>query len=90
MNRLRIRLFAHLSSQEIGFFDCVRTGELMNRLSEVCLVLMWLNNELALPRQIAGDRNAEQGSCRKGASMALRCQKPCADYWIAVLQISMS
>lgn len=35
MNRLRVRLFAHLSSQEIGFFDRVRTGELMNRLAEV-------------------------------------------------------
>ena len=37
MNRLRVRLFGHLSSQEIGFFDRVRTGELMNRLSEVQL-----------------------------------------------------
>ena len=35
MNRLRVRLFAHLAGQEIGFFDRVRTGELMNRLAEV-------------------------------------------------------
>ncbi|KAK9807462.1 hypothetical protein WJX73_010304 [Symbiochloris irregularis] len=34
MNRLRVRLFSHLAMQEIGFFDRVRTGELMNRLSE--------------------------------------------------------
>eukprot|EP00884_Botryococcus_braunii_P016113 jgi/Botrbrau1/3185/Bobra.37_2s0015.1 len=31
---LRNRLFARLINQEIGFFDRVRTGELMNRLSE--------------------------------------------------------
>lgn len=37
MNRLRVRLFSHLATQEIGFFDRVRTGELMNRLSEVWL-----------------------------------------------------
>ena len=35
MWRVRKRLFSQLSLQEIGFFDCVRTGELMNRLSEV-------------------------------------------------------
>ena len=35
MWRVRKRLFCQLSLQEIGFFDCVRTGELMNRLSEV-------------------------------------------------------
>lgn len=35
MCRLRSRLFGHLMSQEIGFFDRIRTGELMNRLSEV-------------------------------------------------------
>ncbi|KAK9862646.1 hypothetical protein WJX84_007363 [Apatococcus fuscideae] len=34
MCRLRSRLFGHLMSQEIGFFDRIRTGELMNRLSE--------------------------------------------------------
>mmetsp|Transcript_17526 Transcript_17526/g.52590 ORF Transcript_17526/g.52590 Transcript_17526/m.52590 type:complete len:687 (+) Transcript_17526:397-2457(+) len=34
MARLRARLFRHLMSQELGFFDRVRTGELMNRLSE--------------------------------------------------------
>lgn len=33
---LRNRLFRRLINQEIGFFDRVRTGELMNRLSEVC------------------------------------------------------
>jgi len=37
MARLRARLFRHLMSQELGFFDRVRTGELMNRLSEVCV-----------------------------------------------------
>jgi ABC-type multidrug transport system fused ATPase/permease subunit len=35
MWRLRNRLFRQLVNQEIGFFDRVRTGELMNRLSEV-------------------------------------------------------
>lgn len=35
MCSLRHRLFSHLMSQEIGFFDRIRTGELMNRLSEV-------------------------------------------------------
>ena len=35
MCRLRSRLFGHLMSQEIGFFDRIRVGELMNRLSEV-------------------------------------------------------
>ena len=35
MSKLRHRLFSHLMSQEIGFFDRIRTGELMNRLSEV-------------------------------------------------------
>jgi ABC-type multidrug transport system fused ATPase/permease subunit len=39
MARLRFRLFSHLMGQEMGFFDRVRTGELMNRLSEVRLVL---------------------------------------------------
>ena len=38
MWRVRRRLFKQLSIQEIGFFDCVRTGELMNRLSEVRIV----------------------------------------------------
>ena len=37
MNRLRCRTFAHITSQEIGFFDRVRTGELVNRLSEASL-----------------------------------------------------
>ena len=35
MNRLRNRVFSHITRQEIGFFDRVRTGELVNRLSEV-------------------------------------------------------
>ncbi len=35
MWRLRSRLFEHIIHQEVGFFDRVRTGELMNRLSEV-------------------------------------------------------
>ena len=35
MWRVRLALFNRLTRQEIGFFDCVRTGELMNRLSEV-------------------------------------------------------
>ena len=35
MARLRFRLFSHLMGQEMGFFDRVRTGELMNRLSEL-------------------------------------------------------
>lgn len=35
MCNLRHRLFSHLMDQEIGFFDRIRTGELMNRLSEV-------------------------------------------------------
>ena len=35
MCNLRHRLFSHLISQEIGFYDRIRTGELMNRLSEV-------------------------------------------------------
>ncbi|KAK9828398.1 hypothetical protein WJX81_003942 [Elliptochloris bilobata] len=34
MWQLRNRLFQRLVEQEIGFFDRVRTGELMNRLSE--------------------------------------------------------
>ncbi|CAK0787881.1 hypothetical protein CVIRNUC_011103 [Coccomyxa viridis] len=34
MWRLRSRLFEHIIHQEVGFFDRVRTGELMNRLSE--------------------------------------------------------
>ncbi|KAK9823789.1 hypothetical protein WJX72_005523 [[Myrmecia] bisecta] len=34
MCRLRSRLFKSLIGQEIGFFDRIRTGELMNRLSE--------------------------------------------------------
>ena len=39
MARLRFRLFSHLMGQEMGFFDRVRTGELMNRLSEVQFAL---------------------------------------------------
>ena len=35
MWRLRSRLFEHIIHQEVGFFARVRTGELMNRLSEV-------------------------------------------------------
>ena len=35
MWRLRCNLFSHIIVQEVGFFDRVRTGELMNRLSEV-------------------------------------------------------
>lgn len=35
MWRLRNKLFSHIIEQEVGFFDRVRTGELMNRLSEV-------------------------------------------------------
>ena len=35
MWRLRKNLFSHVIVQEVGFFDKVRTGELMNRLSEV-------------------------------------------------------
>lgn len=35
MCNLRHRLFSHLMNQEIGFYDRIRTGELMNRLSEV-------------------------------------------------------
>ena len=35
MWRLRKTLFSHVIVQEVGFFDRVRTGELMNRLSEV-------------------------------------------------------
>ncbi|CAL8472139.1 g11681 [Coccomyxa elongata] len=34
MWRLRNNLFTHIILQEVGFFDRVRTGELMNRLSE--------------------------------------------------------
>lgn len=37
MWRLRNNLFTHIILQEVGFFDRVRTGELMNRLSEVSL-----------------------------------------------------
>ena len=37
MCNLRHRLFSHLMNQEIGFYDRIRTGELMNRLSEVKL-----------------------------------------------------
>ncbi len=39
MWRLRSRLFEHIIHQEVGFFDRVRTGELMNRLSEVRALL---------------------------------------------------
>ena len=35
MNRLRCRTFRHIIGQEMGFFDRVRVGELVNRLSEV-------------------------------------------------------
>jgi ABC-type bacteriocin/lantibiotic exporter with double-glycine peptidase domain len=41
MARLRFRLFSHLMGQEMGFFDRVRTGELMNRLSEVQSCWQW-------------------------------------------------
>lgn len=37
MCTLRHRLFSHLMNQEIGFYDRIRTGELMNRLSEVTI-----------------------------------------------------
>ena len=49
MCRLRSRLFGHLMSQEIGFFDRIRTGELMNRLSEVspsALNMRWPSSHL--------------------------------------------
>ena len=35
MNRLRCRTFKHIVTQEMAFFDKVRVGELVNRLSEV-------------------------------------------------------
>lgn len=35
MWRLRQRLFSAIVHQDIAFFDVTRTGELMNRLSEV-------------------------------------------------------
>lgn len=38
MWRLRNNLFTHIILQEVGFFDRVRTGELMNRLSEVSIM----------------------------------------------------
>ena len=38
MCNLRHRLFSHLMNQEIGFYDRIRTGELMNRLSEVTYI----------------------------------------------------
>ena len=41
MCRLRCTLFSRLMGQETGFFDRTRTGELMNRLSEVRCVLLW-------------------------------------------------
>ena len=37
--RLRVRLFKHLSSMEVGFFDVTRTGELINRLSADTTIL---------------------------------------------------
>ena len=37
--RLRINLFSHLSSLEVGFFDVTRTGELINRLSADTAIL---------------------------------------------------
>ena len=37
--RLRIELFTHLSSLEVGFFDVTRTGELINRLSADTTIL---------------------------------------------------
>ena len=37
--RLRIKLFTHLSSLEVGFFDVTRTGELINRLSADTTIL---------------------------------------------------
>ena len=39
MCTLRHGLFSHLMKQEIGFYDRIRTGELMNRLSEVCSII---------------------------------------------------
>ena len=54
--RLRINLFTHLSSLEVGFFDVTRTGELINRLSadttilkdavtiNVSMALRWIAN----------------------------------------------
>ena len=56
--RLRIALFTHLSSMEVGFFDVTRTGELINRLSadttilkdavtiNVSMALRWIANIL--------------------------------------------
>ena len=37
--RLRVRLFSHLASLEVAFFDVTRTGELINRLSADTTVL---------------------------------------------------
>ena len=37
--RLRIKLFTHLASLEVGFYDVTRTGELINRLSTDTTVL---------------------------------------------------
>ena len=55
MWRLRNNLFTHIILQEVGFFDRVRTGELMNRLSEVSLhhALMKLAHECQRVRNIA-------------------------------------
>ena len=56
--RLRINLFTHLSSLEVGFFDVTRTGELINRLSadttilkdavtiNISMALRWIANIL--------------------------------------------
>lgn len=52
MCNLRHRLFSHLMNQEIGFFDRIRTGELMNRLSEVSAHLqpaLWHSVPLTIP-----------------------------------------
>jgi hypothetical protein len=53
MWRLRNNLFSHIIVQEVGFFDRVRTGELMNRLSEVHFPTPEPLSTFALPRRHA-------------------------------------
>jgi hypothetical protein len=57
MWRLRNSLFSHIILQEVGFFDRVRTGELMNRLSEVSrnpwVDLMFLRSQDGIAQLLA-------------------------------------
>ena len=55
MCRLRCKLFSRLMGQETGFFDRTRTGELMNRLSEVRRVLLWQCSRTSMHRVALGE-----------------------------------